>query len=256
MKKYFYLLALVNLLCFNIFPQVNTEKLRKDFDETGFFGNVSLAGSITSGNSEFVSVKGGMRVDYASEKNDLFSVSNYEFKEGNESKIVNKGFAHLRNVFSMTSNLFLEVFVQKEFNEFILLKDRNLTGSGLRLDLSGLITGETETDLKLYFGPGLMFENEKYKTEPQLKTDIFRSTNYLTLNWRMNELINFISISYFQFDVERIKDHRIITDAGLNFSITKNLVFTSAITYRYNNVPVENVKNFDLELTNGVTFSF
>jgi putative salt-induced outer membrane protein YdiY len=256
MKNLFYLFILFILFYSNITAQVNTEKLRKELDETGIFGNVSLAGSITSGNSEFVSVKAGMRIDYANESNDLFLVSSYEFKEGNESKIVNKGFAHLRNVLSLTPDLFLEIFIQKEFNEFILLKDRNLAGSGLRLDLTGLLGGETETDLKIYFSPGLMFENEKYKTEPQLKTDIFRSTNYLTLNWRVNEVINFISISYFQFDVERIKDHRFITDAGLNFSITENLVFTSAVVYRYDNEPVENVKNFDFELSNGIIFSF
>lgn len=256
MKRIFYLLILFGSINLIAIAQVNTEKFRKDFEETGFFGNISLAGSITSGNSEFVLVKGGTRIDYASDKNDLFLIGNYEFKEGNEEKIVNKGFAHLRNVLALSSNLYLELFIQKEFNEFILLKDRNLAGTGLRLDLSGFLTDETETDMKVYFGPGFMFENEKFKTSPEFTTNIFRSTNYITLNWKINEVLNFIYISYFQFDIERLKDHRFITDASLNFSITKNLHFTSALIYRYDNEPVETVKNFDLELNNGIIFSF
>jgi hypothetical protein len=101
-----------------------------------------------------------------------------------------------------------------------------------------------------------MYENERYNIPVSPETNILRSTNYLTFKWQMNKNFSFIAINYYQIDVERLHDFRYISDASLNFLIMENLVFNSAVTYRYDNEPVPDVKDFDLELTNGITFSF
>ena len=40
-----------------IYSQVNTEKFRKEFKKSGFYGKMSLAAGLAKGNSEFVKVK-------------------------------------------------------------------------------------------------------------------------------------------------------------------------------------------------------
>ncbi|RPI68917.1 MAG: DUF481 domain-containing protein [Ignavibacteriales bacterium] len=235
--------------------QVNTEKFRKDFDQHGFFGSISLAAGFASGNSEFVKAKGGLRIDYAGSNYDFFLVGNYEFEEANEAKVVNKGFAHLRNILPLSSIFSLEFFLQKEFNQFILLEDRNLAGAGLRIDLISLFSDSSDA-IELFAGTGLMFENEKYNIPVSPETNLIRSTNYLTFKWQVNNNFSFIAINYLQFDVERFHDYRFITDTGLNFLIFENLTFTSSVSFRYDNEPVPDVKDFDIELTNGITFSF
>jgi putative salt-induced outer membrane protein YdiY len=237
-------------------PQVNTEKFRKENEEEGISGKVSLAAGFASGNSEFVNVKSAARIDYSVKNFDFFLVGNYEFQEAKDEKVVNKGFAHLRSIITLTPSLFLEFFLQKEFNKFILLEDRNLAGSGLRLDVINLFSAEKDSLVEIYWGSGLMFENERYDISVSPKTNLFRSTNYLTIKWQIANDFSFTTINYFQFDVKRIHDYRILSDAGLNFSITENLVFNSSLAWRYDNEPVEGVKKYDIEVTNGITFSF
>jgi putative salt-induced outer membrane protein YdiY len=148
------------------------------------------------------------------------------------------------------------LFLQKEFNRFILLEDRNLTGSGLRLDVVKLLSNEKDSPVEVFGGVGLMFENERYDISVLPETNLFRSTNYLTVKWQVNDGFSFITINYFQFDIKRIHDYRLVSDTGLNFLITENLSFNSSLSWRFDNEPVENIKNYDLELTSGITFSF
>jgi hypothetical protein len=119
-----------------------------------------------------------------------------------------------------------------------------------------LFTESENSPLEIFLGTGFMFENERYNIPVSPETNILRSTNYLTFKWQMNKNFSFIAINYYQIDVERLHDFRYISDASLNFLIMENLVFNSAVTYRYDNEPVPDVKDFDLELTNGITFSF
>lgn len=247
---------LILLINSSTFSQVNTEKFRRELDETGFLGKISLAGGLASGNSEFVKVKGGLRIDYAGNKYDLFLVGNYEFEEANDDKVVNKGFAHLRNIIELSPEFFLEFFLQKEYNQFILLEDRNLAGAGLRADLIKIFSDEENSSIEIFVGTGLMYENEKYNIPVSPGSDLVRSTNYLTFKWQINQGFSFITINYFQFDTARLSDHRFITDTSLNFLIIKNFSFSSALSYRFDNEPVPDVMNFDLEFTNGITFSF
>jgi hypothetical protein len=238
------------------YSQVNTEKFRKDFKESGFYGSVGIAIGLAKGNSEFIKAESSARIDYAGKIFDAFLIGNYEFQEANDAKVVNKGFAHLRNIVALSSLFSLEFFLQKEFNQFILLEDRNLAGGGLRTSLVKLFTESENYPLEIYLGSGLMFENEKYNDSGSSKTNLIRSTNYLTFKWIINDVVSLISVNYFQFDLKRIHDYRLISDTGLNFLITENLFYNSTVTYRFDNEPVRDVKNFDIELTNGITFSF
>jgi hypothetical protein len=65
MFKFITMFLLFLIYASSSFPQVNTEKFRREFDETGIFGKVSLAAGLASGNSEFVNVKSAARIDYA-----------------------------------------------------------------------------------------------------------------------------------------------------------------------------------------------
>jgi len=250
------LVFLIFLISTHSFSQVNTEKFRKQLEETGFYGDVSMAAGFASGNSDFVKAKGGLRIDYASINFHSFIVGNYEFQEANEEKVVNKGFVHIRNMLSLSSVFSAELFLQKEFNQFILLEDRNLAGTGLRANLAYLFSQTYNTPAEMFLGTGLMYENELYNIEISPETNLLRSTNYLTFKWQFNESFSLIIINYFQFDLNKLRDYRFISDTSLNFLITENLVFNSAVSYRFDNEPVQDVKNYDLELTNGLTFSF
>ncbi len=262
MKKFYSLLSIF-ILIFILYPgisnaQVNTEKLRKKLSKKGFSGNAGFEFGLNKGNSDYLALDGNLRLDYLINNMDFFLVSNYEYKEGNGQKIIYQGFTHLRCDITISQKTFLEFFTQKEFNDFISLKDRNLIGSGLRFDiLNNHSKSKNESEMNIYIGVGAMFENEVYNGQPhQITENLIRSTNYLDFYWQPDTLINISLVNYFQPYVLSVKNFRWLADAKLKFLISQDFSFITHFTLRYDNMPVIKIKKYDLALTNGIMVQF
>jgi len=61
---------------------------------------------------------------------------------------------------------------------------------------------------------------------------------------------------YYQFDVERFSDYRLLAEARLQFKITENFAFNTSMNFRYDSEPPIAIKKHDLELSNGISISF
>lgn len=246
-----------------LIAQVNTEIFRKSNQPNGFDGTIALSSQLNSGNSNFVNLRSTIRFDFTSDINNTFLVSNYERVSGNNALVSNRGFAHLRTSFPVSSFFDAEAFVQKEFNDFILLKDRQLYGLSGRFCLfnhrSDSISSKTESISRgnLYIGQGAFYEKEFIDVEIDTLTKIFRSTTSLTSTIQLKEYIQFSVSSYFQFDVKRFSDYRILLNSSLQFELLKNLNFIVGVLYRYDNEPPSrSLRPFDFSLTNGISYSF
>ncbi|GAB4322411.1 MAG: hypothetical protein Kow00127_15030 [Bacteroidales bacterium] len=240
--------------------QINTEKFRKHDSEKGFIFNVSSGISISRGNSEYTSVDGTLRVDYNQDHYSLFAVGSYDFKSGNSETLVHKGFGHLRGIVNLSSRLAAEMFLQQEFNEFLLLADRKVTGAGLRyrlIDLKpGKDTPEKEGALRSFAGSGIMYERELYRLNDSETNEIVqnpvRITSYLTLDWKINKQASMWAVAYYQPDISDFSNYRTMVEGGLEVAITKKLFLTTQVYYRFNRYPVGDVKPYDLIIKNGL----
>ncbi len=237
-----------------ILGQVNTETLRKSDLEKGFHNNIQFRLGLNSGNSEYLKLKSKFRLDYTAKNFYTFGVAEYQRGLQADELFINKGFAHFRYIRNLVKTIRYELFTQKEFNDFILLKDRNLAGMGLRK--SFLFLKEKQSHFKLHLGMGFMWENEKVDLTTIIETNLFRSTNYISASWKIDDRVQFIHINYIQFDVENPTDYRILAESTVLFSITKAFHFQASLEFRYDNEPPLSIKKYDLEITNGVTFSF
>jgi putative salt-induced outer membrane protein YdiY len=257
-NKHFIFILLLVLISSLTHAQINTEKLRKKSMQPGFSGNAGVEFGLNAGNSSYLSLSGNLRLDYLINNLDFFLVSNYEYKEGNGQKIIYQGFTHLRCDITLSQKTSLEFFTQKEFNDFISLKDRNLIGSGFRFKIITQTTGDNKnSSVNIFLGIGAMFENEAYNAQPFMITkNLIRSTNYLDFFWQPDTLIRFSLVNYFQPYVLSIKNFRWLADAKLEFFISQDFSFTTHFTLRYDNQPVTKIKKYDLALTNGITVSF
>ena len=101
-----------------------------------------------------------------------------------------------------------------------------------------------------------MWENEKLHTTPVSQTKIIRSTNYISFQMRLNNMINIIFVGYYQVNLERLQDYRILVESSLGFNLTKSLTFQTNFNLRFDNEPPATIKKYDLELTNGLKISF
>lgn len=245
--------------------QVNTEAMRKEDIEPG--AHIDLGGNIgyTEGNSNLFQNRSKLRLDYIQDWGHMFLVANYRLGRKDETLFINKGFTHFRTVKPLWQALSGEFFLQKEFNEFIQLQDRQLLGLGLRIKWHELQPFSTRFEhLQLITGVGIMSEREEIdigadgtRRDPVhgALAQLIRSTNYIVLGWKPKESLAFLTTAYFQFDTHRAEDYRILTQSTLKVAITKRLALTIEMNLRHDSEPPGDVKAFDLDLTNGFAYT-
>jgi putative salt-induced outer membrane protein YdiY len=217
---------------------------------------VYLSYQIAKGNSDYINLGAGYRCDWIHGRAYAFLSSSLEYKEASASKIIDKGFAHLRAIYSLDSSFAAEMFLQKEFNEFILLKDRNLVGAGFRYTCPDLFPKDADLDFNLNIGSGLMFENEELNTNPDTVENAVRSTNYIALKFKISEIVNLNAVAYYQVSVADMENYRILSDARIDFKLSKSISFFTSLNYRMNSRPPIDIKKYDLSINNGLSISF
>ncbi len=254
---YLPLLSFVFLFLFweNASAQINIETLRKTDMDEGFNLDIKTDVGILAGNSNARQLSGSVRPDYYKDIYHLFLIAEGSRGDTDNKLYKNKGFIHARGQGSITDIVALETFVQEEFNDFINLEERTLYGAGTRL--SPFVSSSDEkkdTDFTLHLGVGLMYEIERYKDDDD--TYLLRSTNYLSGKWEIHERLLFSATTYYQVDTNYAADFRIIVDGSFVVDITEKLKLTLSVNYRFDNKPPEDIKNFDIEIINGLAIFF
>ena len=134
--------------------QINIETLRRLDSKPGWYNDVTLSLTYQSGNTDLLRFKSSLRSDYWFDKYHTFGIATLQQGEQGGKLYTDKGFIHLRGARSIIENLGVEMFLQKQFNESILLRDRNLAGGGVRISALKQRTDTKNTGLNLYLGIG------------------------------------------------------------------------------------------------------
>ena len=234
---------------------VNIETIRSEKDVEGFSSSLSLKLGYIEGNSNIRNAETKLRSDYLAGERHFFLAASHKRGEKDEERYLDKGFAHLRLINRFSGSLSGELFLQKEYNEFTLLEDRQLAGTGLRI---ALLQDDEEQNSGggIYLGIGLMWEKEVLDLSPDEETKIYRSTNYISCRMKASETTTLAATAYYQPDLDDSSDYRILFDGTLAFKITDSLAFTFDINYRFDNEPPAGIKKYDTEITNGISLSF
>ncbi len=248
-------MAVALLLAGSTQAQVNTESMRREWGGEGVHGQAGANLALQQGNSPYLRLGLGARIDYLANPFYTFLVANWQRRTDAGTLKQHDGFLHGRVVYTVTPTVKAEGFAQKEFNDFIKLKDRTLLGAGARLTLA-----ETNTDsfmLVIHCGIGAMHERELLNLEPtDERQRLIRSTNYLTFAWRVRKTFSVTTTTYYQPAFGTPRDFRLLSNLTGTFSITDLLSFNVALNYRYDHQPPPAVKPYDLTISNGVTVGF
>jgi hypothetical protein len=238
--------------------QINTEKFRKYDLERGFLFNFQSTFTLKKGNTEYNALKGAARIDHSGETMNYFLVGNLETKTASNQRIQNQGFAHLRAMWKMNPKTNWEFFLQRQFDQFIDLKFRNLAGTTIKYRFfEKQSLRDTASTFDLNISTGIMYEHENYNLEPtNIDKRLLRSTNFISFDWMKKERLSFTGVVYYQPAFANFKDFRVSAETTLEFSIVKKLFFTFQLAYKYNNMPDTDVKRYDLSLENGLRFEF
>ena len=238
-----------------IFSQVNTEAMRNTKDRSGFENTLGFDFGFEKSKEEVFEIAGKYRLDFLG-KNGLQSFlvlsyeNGYEKEDNKKNSIVNKGFGHLRFTKNISDNFFIEVFTQYGFNDFLLMKDRKLFGSGIRYMVLN------QKALSGYVGVGAMQEDEIYNLGSDFNMNLLRSTNYLSWKIRFNETSSLQNTAYYQFDSKNASDRRILYDGDLNIALNSKLAFTLSLNFRYDSDPHGELGKTYTQLKNGIEYIF
>ncbi len=251
------LICLIITLPISSFSQVNTETLRKEFPGDGLYNQVNLDLGLTRGNTQYTLVRTSYRADYIQGDMHYFGIASYSYAHNGTRRAENRGFIHLRTVYDWHDRIAFEGFIQKEFNEFILLKDRNIFGGGSRFEI---ITYEAEADtgfaITSYAGLGAMLEHERIDTDVPSSSLVARMTSYLSLVLRFNKNANFKIISYYQPLISNFDNRRFLTEASMNVKVSRNVSLRTTLRLRDDSNPPAGIKPTDMNLLSGVTIDF
>lgn len=235
--------------------QVNTEKLRNFEADKGLHHTTGFGFGLLAGNSDQYRVAVNYRLDWLSTNYYSFVIVNYERGESGGSLFSDKAFVHTRVTRNITDAWIAEIFVQKEFNKLISLNDRRLLGSGLRYEIRKIDTAAISQRFVCGLGAGLMYEREHTRAPHDIQT-LVRSTNYMSLAWKLDDRVSFFSTAYFQIAYKHASDFRVLNESAFAFSVMKNLSFLASFNLRYDHEPPPSVKKYDLALTNGLNIRF
>ena len=252
MKSHFLRLVLMSgyVIC-----QVNTEAMRNVKDNSGITNSLGFDFGFEKSNQEVMEIAGKYRLDYIS-KNGMHSFfvinydNGYEKESDQKNSIVNKGFSHLRFTKNISDLLYVELFMQYGFNDFLLMKERQLFGSGIRYNIVD------RKKINGFLGVGLMREDEKYDLETNENMSLLRSTNYFTWHFKISDNTTLQNTAYYQFDLSRSSDSRLLYDGDLNIALNERLAFTLTLNYRQDSEPHGDFGKSYIQLKNGIEYIF
>lgn len=250
------LFALIFIRNGQLHAQINTEKFRKYDLEKGFLFNLQTTLTIKSGNTNYNAIKGAGRIDHTGNAIDYFLVGSIEAKSTEDKRIQNLGFVHARAMWSFAQKTTWEYFLQRQYDEFIDLRYRNLYGTAIKYRFfESKSLKDTTNILDLNISTGVMYEQESYSFEPtNVQKNLWRSTNFISFDWSKQKRLNFTGVIYYQPAFSNFNDFRVAAETTLEFSIVRKLFFAIQFSYKYNNMPVTNVKPYDISLENGLRF--
>ncbi len=233
----------------SVYSQVNTEILRKEFTRDTLLNSISLQYSSAEGNSDFINMAAGVRSDWFFDDFYTFLSAQIEYKEADELKSLNNGFIHLRSSYEVNHYFSPELFFQKEYNEFIDLKDRDLLGGGMRFSLA-----DSAGIIHLSLGVGAMYEREVI--EGAGTTELMKSTNYLSVTYKPISALKLIGITYYQVKFDELQNYRFLSDIKIEIDITNSLKLFTSINYRYSNLLLTDIYKYDVSVNNGLKIVF
>jgi hypothetical protein len=122
-------------------------------EEKGLTGQMALSVKYNEGNSNSITGTISTKSQYTSRTNPwlVYLLGSYTYGESNKKRDTNDGTVHFRYIHVFNDSYDYEFFMQREFNEFQAIKDRNLIGSNMRISL---FNGSFD---KFYLGLGLFY---------------------------------------------------------------------------------------------------
>lgn len=170
-------------------------------------------------------------------------------EEGEE--LINESYGQIRYNYFISDRFRDFHFIQIQKNKSLLLINRKLAGTGLRINLF------SNNSLAIDVGTGLMYEIENLEINflcpgEESRTKLFRFANIGVLRFGYKENFEVINTMYFQPCVNRLNDYRILNEFNFLIFLAEYLKIDIAIEWRYDNDPPSVLRKNDFGINIGL----
>ena len=259
-----FLLAFLLAALYSQAQILNVEKNRVSRDTTHYWvGELNFnlllhnRSATTDNPVRYTALGTGADVAYVSGHHRYMLLNQLSYSAIVGNAFISTGYSHFRANFLWQRPLSYELFAQAQYDIGRGLKNRYLSGGGLRY------TFVKEEKVRLAVGVGAMYEQERWQVpgtegEAFIITRFLKGSNYLSGRWQVNEFVNMNAIVYYQTGYDRTIDglrNRFSGDANLNVKLGSRLTFFTTFNGAYDSRPVVPVVNFIYSLNNGLKVS-
>lgn len=226
---------------------VNIEERRLK-NEEGWKGSIALNFSFTKNTNEVLDIENLSQISYRKARSLYMFINEIEVIRQNNADVLNNGFQHLRYNYRLSDLLVMEAFGQHQFNQIQRIDRRVLLGAGPRFEIIN------NDSLRLNIGTHVMSEWEK--TSKGGNQHNYRSSNYVSINWQINEILNFSSTTYYQPKIDDFSDYRVSNNSVFTIGITQKLGMRVTYELLYDTEVPEGVPSTVYSFQTGLTYRF
>lgn len=231
---------------------INAERL-VGVDSTIYALNFNYAGTRGNLNTDRLGIAPSMI--FIRGNNDIKLLGGYTYLQSGGNTILHNGFIHLRHNYNITDRLKTIGYYQIQFNDMLLLTNRQVIGVGLRYQ----IVDKQNIDFDL--GGSLMREYEKLNVDKvtpgeQIETRYTRLGMLSSLGFNLGPNVRVNNVLYYQPYLGDFSDFRLLSDLSLSVNIIQHFDLTTTLTTRYDSDPPDPLVRFDNLLTVGITMKF
>lgn len=233
---------------------VNMDRLHFSSNKNTFSADLDFSVSGSSGNTQTEKVALNSQFSWQAEKSINLAIFGYKFGKSNNSRNVNKAFAHYRYIHQLTDTLDWEAFSQLETNEFTRLTYRGLVGTGVRVAIA-----KTQKQ-HAFLGLGGFYSKEEIEVTAGLTDDgveeLNRANIYFLSKYNVSSSMSFSNVLYYQPRLNKISDYRALFQAKFDFKINHELSLRLSLDIVHDSAPSQGIKNTDISYLTGFNFSF
>ncbi|ADF51228.1 DUF481 domain-containing protein [Zunongwangia profunda] len=176
-------------------------------------------------------------------------LGNYNLVDADEGNLQNSWFLHGRFNYSIDKLIKLEAFLQGQYNQLLVVRQRNLIGAGVRFNW---IDRKNFTG---HLGNSYMYEVE-YNDTLRSKSYNHRNSTYISFSYTSSSR-NFMLTNtfYYQPLYRNLDDYRLLEQFRFDFPLNKWLKFFAVYDYYFDNETPLNTKEYTSKLQMGFGIS-
>ncbi len=232
---------------------VNIETKRLQTDSTRFVLSADFA--FNHSNNDGVSVNqvnGTLTTQLKSKdlKKTYLFLGNYRLIDSDEGNLQNSWFLHTRFNYKFNQLLRLEAFLQGQYNQLLVVEQRNLVGAGLRMKWMN------RENFSGYLGNSYMYEVE-YSDRAGTTNYNHRNSTYLSVSY-LSKSKNFsvTNTVYYQPLYKNLEDYRILEQFRLDIPLADWFKVFTIYDYYFDSKTPLNTREYTSQLQIGIGFSF